>query len=209
MIPDDRMSCQSRFDSLRKRVSGRSSSVCTAEWRTGEVNRDRAHVRAYRHQAHVARGIRRRSNDGTRKQRMTRKGPDLLLSTSRRSRQRTAPLHPRPQILSSAAAHEPLRLGSGSFREIAFQDPRSVVGNANRSRCSVVRDANRTPRSVELRQPESYGPSWRGVVLSLGSGARMLAMRRPATSETAVSTIVNAVAIPVTVSRSINDDMLR
>jgi hypothetical protein len=150
----------------------------------------------------------------------------LLLSGSRWR----APAHhsfdSRPQILFLAAARGCVRQGSGSFRFIRAIRARAVgaplegwiwsEGGSDPFRViaipdprSVVRDANRTPRSVELRQPESYGPSWRGVVLSLGSGARMLAMRRPATSETAVSTIVNAVAIPVTVSRSINDDMLR
>ena len=69
----------------------------------------------------------------------------------------------------------------------------------------------RVPSFDASRDPslEGYGPSCRGVVLSLGAGATMLAMRRPATSETAVSTIVNAVSMPATVFRSINDDMLR
>jgi hypothetical protein len=55
----------------------------------------------------------------------------------------------------------------------------------------------------------SYGASRLGVALRLGSGAMTLAIRRPATRETAVSSMVNAVSMPATVLRSNNEAMLR
>ena len=54
-----------------------------------------------------------------------------------------------------------------------------------------------------------YGVSGAGVDVGVGSGTSTPAISRPATSETAVRIIVNAVSIPDTVSRSIRADMLR
>jgi hypothetical protein len=54
-----------------------------------------------------------------------------------------------------------------------------------------------------------YGVSGAGVDVGVGTGTSTPAISSPATRETAVRIIVNAVSIPDTVSRSIRADMLR